>query len=180
MYFILYFSIQNNGLKKNYETDIIFADNIHKILALAFLEPNQVIHGFEYLCSNLGDEYQQVLDYMEDNYIGRLRGRSRRAATFPINFWNMAARVKNNMHRTNNNIEAWHRKLNCAFQCTHPNLWTFMDKLIKEENNIHSDIINAMSGHQPPKRQNESLNKRLQNLVQKPHTDVQDQLKLGM
>jgi len=52
-----------------------------------------------------------------------------------------------------------------------------MDKLIKEENNINSDIINAMSGRQPPKRQNESLNKRLYNLVQNPHPDVQDQLK---
>ena len=38
MYFILHFCIQNNGLKKNYETDIIFADNIHKILALSFLD----------------------------------------------------------------------------------------------------------------------------------------------
>ena len=62
---------------------------------------------------DLGDEYQPVLDYMEDNYIGRLRGRSRHTATFPIHFWNMTPRVKNNMHRTNNNIEAWHRKLNC-------------------------------------------------------------------
>ena len=52
-----------------------------------------------------------------------------------------------------------------------------MDKLIKEENNIHLDIVNAMSGRQPPKQQNESLNKRLYNLVQNPHLDVQDQLK---
>ncbi|CAF3470781.1 unnamed protein product [Rotaria socialis] len=160
--------LQTHGFKQNYETDIIFADNIHKILALAFLEPNQVISGFESLCSNLGDEYQSILDYMEDNYIGRLRGRSRRAATFPIIFWNMAARVKNNMYRTNNNIEAWHRKLNCAFQCTHPTLWTFINKLIKEENNIHSDVINAMSGRLPPKQRNESLNQRLQQFGSKP------------
>ena len=92
-------------MKRTYETDIIFADNIHKILVLAFIEPNNVINGFESLCSEFGDEYQQVLDYMEDTYIGRLRGRSRRAAMFPISFWNMAERVKNNMHRTNNHIE---------------------------------------------------------------------------
>ena len=119
-YFI--FCIQDNGFKKNYETDITFADNIHKILALTFLEPNQVVNGFELLCSDLGDEYQQILDYFEDTYIGRLRRRSTRVATFPINLWNMAARVKNNMHRTNNHVEAWHRKLNCAVQCKHPTL----------------------------------------------------------
>ena len=72
---------------------------------------------------DLGDEYQPVLDYVEDNYICRLRGRSRRTATFPIHFWNMTARVKDYMNRTNNNLEVWHRKLNCAFQCTHPYLW---------------------------------------------------------
>ncbi|CAF4063073.1 unnamed protein product [Rotaria sp. Silwood1] len=169
--------LQDNGFKKNYETDIIFADNIHKILALAFLEPNQVVNGFEFLCSDLGDEYQQILDYFEDTYIGRPIRRSRRTAMFPINLWNMTVRVKNNMHRTNNHVEAWHQKLNSAFQCKHPTLWTFLDKLIKEENNMHSDIINAMSGSQPRKRKNESLNTRLYNLVQNPHTDVEDQLK---
>ncbi|CAF4181655.1 unnamed protein product, partial [Rotaria sordida] len=79
----------NHGFKQKYETDITFAHNIHKILALAFLEPTQVINGFESLCSELGEEYQEILDYFEDNYIGRLRGRSRRPATFPINIWNM-------------------------------------------------------------------------------------------
>ncbi|CAF2150700.1 unnamed protein product [Rotaria magnacalcarata] len=87
------------GFKQRYKTDIVFADNIHKILASAFLEPNQVINGFELLCSDLGDEYQEVLDCIEDNYIGRARGWSRRPATFPIHFWNMVVHVKNNMYR---------------------------------------------------------------------------------
>jgi len=49
-----------------------------------------------------------------------------------------------------------------------------MDKLIKEENNIHSDIINAMSGSQPSKRKNKSLKQRLHNFTQDPHTDIKD------
>ena len=177
MYFFLSNFTQNHGFKQKYETDITFADSIHKILALAFLEPIQVINDFESLCSELGEEYQEILDYFEDNYIGRLRGRFRRLATFPINIWNMNARVKNNLHRTNNNLEAWHRKLNCSFQCTHPTLWTFLNKLIKEENNIHSDVINAMSGHPPRKHKHNSINTRLYNLVHNPHMDVNDQLK---
>ena len=87
---------------------ITFADSIYKILTLTFLEPTQVINDFESLCSQLGEEYQEILDYFEDNYIGRLRRSFRRSATFPINIWNMNARVKNNLHRTNNNLEAWH------------------------------------------------------------------------
>jgi len=91
-------------------------------LALAFLEPNQVVNGFEFLCSDLGDEYQQILGYYEGTYIGRLCGRSRQTTIFPINLWNMTAPVKNNMHSTNNNVEAWHRKLNCTFQHKYPKL----------------------------------------------------------
>ena len=100
--------IQNHGFKQKYETDITFADSIHKILALVFFEPTQVINGFESLCSELGEEYQEIIGYFEDNYIGRVRGRFRRSATFPINIWNMNTRVKNNLHRTNNNLEALH------------------------------------------------------------------------
>ena len=81
-----------------------------------------VATGLEFLCANLGDEYQEILDYIEDNYIRRVRGISRREALFSINCWNMVVRVKKGMHRTNNNVEAWHRKLNCAFQAAHPTL----------------------------------------------------------
>ncbi|CAF4615362.1 unnamed protein product, partial [Didymodactylos carnosus] len=132
--------LQANGFKQQYETDIEFADNIHKIASLPFLEPKSVVEGFESLCSKFGDDYQPILDYIEDTYIGRVRGSTRRDPMFPIPFWNMHDRVLNNQHRTNNKVEAWHRKLNCAFQCYHPTLWTFLDKLIKEENNLHSDI----------------------------------------
>jgi hypothetical protein len=155
---------------------VTFADNIHKIIALAFIEPSMVINGFELLCSNLDDDYQQVLDYIEDNYIGRLRGRTRRQAPYQIDFWNMVTRVKNDLHRTNNNVEGWHRKLNCAFQCSHPTLWNFLDKLIKEENNVHSDIINAMTGRQPPVGKYESFNTRLKQLVENPHSNIYEQL----
>ncbi|CAF0833077.1 unnamed protein product [Rotaria sordida] len=120
-----------------YETDVIFADNINKILALVFIEPAMIIDGFELLCANLDDNYQQILDYIEDNYIGRLRGHTRRQPPYPIHFWNMVTRVKNDLHRTNNHVEGWHQKLNCTFQCSHPTLWTFLDKLIKEKKNIH-------------------------------------------
>ena len=50
-YFI--FCIKDNSFKKNYETVITFADNIHKILAIARFKSNQVVNGFEFLCSDL-------------------------------------------------------------------------------------------------------------------------------
>ncbi|CAF1294685.1 unnamed protein product [Didymodactylos carnosus] len=117
-------SLQTHGLKQQYETDLTFSDNIHKIPALAFLEPDSVIDGFETLCARLDDTYQDILDYMEGTYIGRIRGAIRRQPLFNIDFWNMRNRVLNNTHKTNNNVEAWHRKMNSAFLCNHPNLLT--------------------------------------------------------
>ncbi|CAF1583571.1 unnamed protein product, partial [Didymodactylos carnosus] len=87
-----------------------------------FLESDSVIDGFETLCARLDDNYQDILDYMEDIYIGRIRGAIRRQPLFNIDFWNMRNRVLNNTHKTNNNVEAWHRKMNSAFLCNHPNL----------------------------------------------------------
>ena len=89
----------------------------------------------------------------------------------------MAARVKNNMHRTNNQVKTWHRKLNCAFQYKHPTLWTFLDKLIKEENNVYWDMMNTTPDSQPPKRKNDSINQQLYNLVRNSHIDIKVHLK---
>ena len=53
---------------------------MHEILVLAFIEPIMAASSFELLCTSLDDNYQQILEYIEDNYIGRMRGRTRRQA----------------------------------------------------------------------------------------------------
>ena len=78
--------------------------------------------------------------------------------------------------QTTTYVEGRHRKLNSAFQCSRPTLWSLLDKLMKEENNIHSDILNAMTGRQPPVGKYESFNKRLRRLVANPHPNIYDQL----
>ncbi|CAF1509673.1 unnamed protein product [Rotaria sordida] len=60
------------GWQTQYQTDSVFAHNIHKFGALAFLSPNDVIKGFESLSLNLDDEYQDMIDYFEETYIGKL------------------------------------------------------------------------------------------------------------
>ena len=45
------------------------------VATLAFLPPQDVIASFDLLCDQIrltyGDDGDQVLDYFEDNYIGR-------------------------------------------------------------------------------------------------------------
>ncbi|CAF1250999.1 unnamed protein product [Adineta ricciae] len=170
--------LQELGYQNQYQTDPIFSHNIHKIAALTFLETNSVINGFERLSIDLGDGYEDILDYFEGIYIGRLRpNRARRKPMFEISFWNMNRRTTQSSMRTNNSAEAYHRRIGSVFQCAHPTLWVFLQKLIDEENGIHAYILHICAGQTPKKKKgNKRLERRLLNLVTNPHGDVLVQL----
>ncbi|CAF2047910.1 unnamed protein product [Rotaria magnacalcarata] len=130
------------GHQAQYQKDSTFSHNIHKIAALAFLDPNSVLNGFESLCEQLDDQYDNILDYFEETYIGKLRSnRVRRKPLFEINFWSMHHRTTQLSMRTNNSAEAYHRRINSVFQCSHPTLWLFLQRLIDEENVVHADLV---------------------------------------
>ncbi|CAM4810174.1 unnamed protein product [Rotaria magnacalcarata] len=134
--------LQSLGHQAQYQTDSTFSHNIHKIAALAFLDPNSALSGFESLCEQLDDRYDNILDYFEETYIGKLRSnRVCRKPLFEINFWSMHHRTTQLSMRTNNSAEAYHRRINSVFQCSHPTLWLFLQRLIDEENVVHADLV---------------------------------------
>ncbi|CAF2161520.1 unnamed protein product [Rotaria magnacalcarata] len=170
--------LQELGHQNQYQTDPIFAHNIHKIAALAFLELNSVVNGFESLSNELGHHYDDIMDYFEGTYIGRLRSnRTRRKPMFEIDFWNIHRRTTQSLMRTNNSAEAYNRRIRSVFQCAHPTLWVFLQKLINEETATHADILHICAG-QPPKKKktNERLERRLLNLLVNPHRDISVQI----
>ncbi|CAF1583388.1 unnamed protein product [Didymodactylos carnosus] len=69
-----FFHLQNNiqrkvqelGFKTNYEQ--VFAHNISKIAALAFLQPVDVSQGFDDLHNSSAPMLHPLLDYFEDTY----------------------------------------------------------------------------------------------------------------
>ena len=66
----------------------------------------------------------------------------------------------------------------CLFQCSHPTLWKFIEKIILEEDsNIHTNIVRANAG-QPvnKKKKYQYLDQRLFNLVSNPHQSIIDQI----
>ena len=81
--------IQNNGLRERYVEDAEFALHMQMVAALAFVPSHDVIASFDLLCDQIrlthGDDVDRVLDYFEDNYIGRFRAKAQhRAPIFPI------------------------------------------------------------------------------------------------
>ena len=55
----------------------------------------------------------------------------------------MFYRTSQSLMRTNNSAEAYHHRINSIFQCSHPTLWVFLQKLIDEQNTTHADIRDA-------------------------------------
>ena len=99
-------------IPKKYEDDFDFANGIHKIAALAFFNPKDVVEAFVQLSIHLGDQFQSMLDYFEDNYIRRFRANDSSARPlFEIKYWNVYDRTKNSQMRTNNSAEAWNRRI---------------------------------------------------------------------
>lgn len=96
---------------------------------------------------------------------------------FSIDFWNMFNRTTQSLMRTNNSAEGYHLRINSIFQCSHPTLWVFLQKLIDEQNNTHADIIHIKSGQAPnTKKKNERFEQRLLHLISNPHHDRLTQL----
>ncbi|CAF1600090.1 unnamed protein product [Didymodactylos carnosus] len=149
-----FFHLQNNiqrkvqelGLKTNCEQDPVFAHNVSKIAALAFLQPADVSQGFADLHNSSPPMLHPLLDYFEDTYIGRQRSQGRCKPMFSVEFWNMHQRTTDLSMCTNNSAETWHRRLNSIIQCQHPTRWAFIESLQNEEHFIHCQLIKLNSG----------------------------------
>ena len=86
-------------------------------------------------------------------YIGRQRrGRGRDIPMFPIEAWNMYERTLDELPRTNNHMEGWHKRFQNTCSCAHPDIWKFIKLLQGEESLVHVEIRQMVSGHPPPKQ----------------------------
>ena len=93
---------------------------------------------------------QAVIDYFEDTYIGRLRpGGHRRVPIFDLGLCNMYNQTLDDLPRTNNAVEGWHRSFQGNVGAYHPNFWKFIDILKREQNLTQVNIAQARAGHQP-------------------------------
>ena len=101
--------IQQSGLQERYINYSEFALHLRMVRALVFLPLNDVQNSFDQLAALIRDQYGNsadgVLNYFEDNYVGRLSVNALRGiSTFPIDFWNMFHRTDDELPRTNNAV----------------------------------------------------------------------------
>ena len=94
--------LQADGLSSQYNSNPDFSMLVRRLLAIAFVLETDVIGAYERL-TNL-QEYRQldtVIDYFEDNFIGRVRRGRRNAPRFMISLWNLYDRVLTRLPRSN-------------------------------------------------------------------------------
>lgn len=116
-----------------------FALNLRQIPALAYVPEEAVVETFDALLESefFQKNYeilQPLLDYFEDNYIGRpTRLGKRRSPKFPISLWNCFQTTAESIPRTNNSVEGWHRSFSSHLSVHHPSIWKFIEGLRKEQ-----------------------------------------------
>ena len=88
-----------------YQSDTEFVLKIHMIPALAFVPPKNFTTAFEELQEIMPQEADSIIDYFEDNHIGRLCRRNSAIPRFPMNMWNIHQRVVDSLPHTNNSSE---------------------------------------------------------------------------
>ena len=163
---------QAHGISAHYkrEDEHELRSQFHACLALAFVPPQHVADAFNDLREVADQRLDDILDLLEDFYIlGRRRGRGRRTPRYPITNWNVYQQTIDGLPRTNNSAEAWNRRWKILVGKSHPNIFTMLDKLRKEEQYIAAQRNLVALGNPPPaKKAKYSQNDdRLRRIVQR-------------
>ena len=148
----VYKKLTSLGLSQQYNTDASFALCAKMIIVLAFVPPDHITAAIMELADDLPQELLELLDWLEDNYVGRMnrRGNGRRSPLFPLHIWNVYERCMNDEDRTNNHAEAAHRRLQNELGMQHPTIWKFIDSLktVQRGRDLHYEQL--IAGQTPP------------------------------
>ncbi|KAF0708535.1 MULE domain-containing protein, partial [Aphis craccivora] len=117
--------VQSVGLSIKYGEDEEFSLLVRHLLALAFLPPEEIPSAFDEIKKLLEIESgtENLIMWFEDNYVlGRVRKTLRNGNVirglplFSPELWSV---FNQNIPRTQNNIEAWHRRWECLVGESH-------------------------------------------------------------
>ena len=111
--------------------------------------------------------FKPILNWLENNYIGKLEGVSstaRKEPRFPIKTWNVFDRIKKDLPRTNNLVESWHSTINAD---TRRNLTVnkTVELCRKEQSNMEAGFQKCISGD-VQQRQSNARRTREENIKQ--------------
>lgn len=152
---IVYRRVQESGLQEQYRDpcDRSIKKYTHRLLALAFVPVADVPNAFTTLRAAcppaLHDLYDDFARYYITGKPARGRGRNYRAAVPPrysIEFWNQYDSALTKSHRTNNVSEGWHNRFRTVVGRTHPDLYTAIGEIQKEQGFMEITLMELAMG----------------------------------
>jgi hypothetical protein len=138
--------VQEEQLTATYRDDEDFRLNVKMLLALSFVPCPNVVGAFENLVATFDDIMTPMVDYWEDNYVGRMRRNRRGNPRFPIVLWNVYDRLADGLPRTNNSVKAWHRSFQRTIDCHHPSLFKLIEQFRKEQDHVEIQLDRYRAG----------------------------------
>lgn len=145
--------LASEGLMQAYNTNPDFALAARMIVALAFCPPDSLEYALEELTNEIPEMLMPILNWFEDTYMGRLNRRGiRQPAMFPSDIWTVYERTLNRVDRTNNHVEAAHRRMQAELGMDHPTLWKFIDGIRKVQSGRDQNYEQFVRGEEPQQK----------------------------
>jgi hypothetical protein len=142
----LWRKVQEEQLAATYRNDENFRLQVKMMLALSFVPPADVIAAFEEFVETCENTMVSLIDYWEDNYIGRHRRNRRANPRFAIDLWNVYDRLANGLPRTNNSVEAWHNSFQRTLDSHHPSVFKLINQFLQEQDHIEIQRERYLAG----------------------------------
>jgi len=129
------------------------------IVALASAPTGNLDDAFDALSNELPNELTPILNWSEDNYIGRPGRDNRRSrpAPFPPKIWSMYQRTISGIDRTNNHAEAAHWRLKRELDVAYPLIWKFIDGLRRVQKGRDVTYEQYVRGERGPAKRREYI-----------------------
>lgn len=143
---IVYRNVQSRGLARIYGRPTSeFATQVRQLVALAFLTPEEIPVAFRLIKQSFDVRGIGLLEWFERYYItGYGSGRARRPPRFPPSMWSVADLMESGLPRTQNSLEAWHRRFNSLGGGNHLGVLSCVS-LFRDEQHSTKVIIERLS-----------------------------------
>ncbi|EAT32996.1 AAEL014751-PA [Aedes aegypti] len=129
--------VQSGGLQGAFSSDVELFIFFKKIQALAFLPWEKIPEAFEKLKKTAPTILQDFVSYFETTYVSAL--------------WSVYDSINNEIPRTTNQIEAWHRRWN-GLVGSHVGILKMLKEFQLEEKHTRGQILALMSANSSRKR----------------------------
>ena len=109
--------------------------------------------AFDELKDHIPPEANEIVEWFEEYYV---HGRTRRTLRhgnairtpplFPPDFWSVVDNVDYAFPRTQNFVEAWHRRWGALVGTAHLGVYKIIKELQKEQNRVELDVESILRG----------------------------------